>query len=246
MLTGSPRAGKAHVLAALTEATPGAVVGAASPGIPRSGIMKFEDIRIQVVEAPLAEGREKRILLPDALPGASLIAVIVDLSREPSSQVESSLQGFAERVTEPRAKAFGEIIPGKCSQKMLIVGNKNDVEGANNNWYILHSQYALRFPMIAISARKGSGIAELKKMIYELLDIIRIYPRTPEGNVAQAGPVVLKKDVTAKEAFQNIYEGSFCPRLDHAIIWNSDKREGQRVGKKHVLQDKDIVEFYLP
>ena len=99
--------------------------------------------------------------------------------------------------------------------------------------------------MIAVSAGKGNGIAELKKVIYELLDIIRIYPRTPEGSVAPDSPVVLKKDVTVKEAFQNMHEGSFCPRLDHAIIWNSGKREGQRVGKKHVLQDKDIVEFHL-
>ncbi len=245
IITGLPGAGKEHVLNSLTEST---VVEGISISPARGSpfrIMRFEDIQIRMIKAPVAEGEDRGLLLKDTRACADLVIIIIDLSREPLSQVRSSLQGLVGCGVEPKARAFGEIAFGQRSQSILIVGNKDDVAGANNNWYILHSQYAMHFPMIAISAREGRGMADLKKVIYELVGVIRIYLKDMSSDVAQDKPLMLRKGTTVKELFQSMHKRDLCPRLNYAIIWNPDRCAGQRAGKKHVLQDKDVVEFHL-
>ncbi len=244
MLVGQANVGKSQLLAAVTEATPEIGAYPFTTQTLTPGMMKFENIQIQLVDTPPIGHRNVRILLSNTLRSADLIVMVVALDMEPISQVEATLQGLAEARIEPLMIASREATPGSYLRKMLIVGNKNDLEGSNNNWKKLNSQYEGLFPMVSISAREESGLEELREVVYEVLDIIRVYTKTPGSKADFTEPVILKKGSTIEDAAESIHK-DFRSNLKYAVVWGSGKYDGQRVSREHILQDGDIVEFHI-
>lgn len=244
MLVGPANAGKSQLLAAVTEAIPEIAEYPFTTKTPMPGMMKFEDIQIQLVDTPPIGHKEVKILLANALRNADLIAIVIDLSREPISQVEAALQGLREARIEPLTDDGTQPTPGSYSSRMLIVGNKNELAGSSRNWERLHSQYAKLFPLVSISAREGRGLEEFKRAVYQALNIIRVYTKTPGSKADLTDPMVLEKGSTLEEAAESLHK-DFYQNLKYAVVWGSGKYDGQRVSKGHVLQDGDIVEFHI-
>jgi len=244
MLVGPANTGKSQILAAVTEAIPEVAEYPFTTKTPVPGMMKFEDLQIQLVDTPPIGYKEVKVLLSNVLRTADLIAIVIDLSLEPVSQVEAALQGLREARIEPLTNDETQVTPGSYPRKMLIVGNKNDLTDSNKNWERLRSQYAKLFPLVSTSAREGRGLEEFKTAIYQALNIIRVYTKTPGSKVDLTDPMVLEKGSTLEEAAEALHK-DFYQNLKYAVVWGSGKYDGQRVSKGHVLQDGDIVEFHI-
>ncbi len=244
MLVGPANAGKSQLLAAVTEAVPEIAEYPFTTKTPIPGMMKFEDIQIQLVDTPPIGHKEVRVLLANALRNADIIAIVIDLSLEPISQVEAALQGLREARIEPLTDDGTQVTPGSYPGKMLIVGNKNELAGSNENWERLHSQYAKLFPLVSISAREGSSLEEFKRAVYQTLNIVRVYTKTPGSKADLIDPMILEKGSTLEEAAESLHK-DFYQNLKYAVVWGSGKYEGQRISKGHVLQDGDVVEFHI-
>lgn len=244
ILVGPANVGKSQLLAAVTEAIPEIAEYPFTTQTLIPGMMKFEDIQVQLVDTPPIGHREVRILLANALRNADLIAIVIDLSLEPVSQVEAALQELREARIEPLMGGAAQVTLGSYPKKMLIVGNKNDLEVSNGNWEILWSQYAKLFPIASISAKEGSGLEELKRTVYQALNVIRVYTKTPGSKADLTDPMILEKGNTIEEAAESIHK-DFRSKLKYAVVWGSGKYDGQRVSRGHVLQDGDIIEFHV-
>jgi ribosome-interacting GTPase 1 len=244
MLVGPANTGKSQLLAAVTEAIPEIAEYPFTTKTPMPGMMKFEDIQIQLVDTPPIGYKEVRILLANALRNADLIAIVINLSLEPISQVEAALQGLREAKIEPLTDGGTQATPGSYPRRMLIVGNKNELAGSNENWERLRSQYAKLFPLVSISAREDRGLEEFKRVVYQALNIVRVYTKTPGSKADLTDPMVLEKGSTLEEAAESLHK-DFYQNLKYAVVWGSGKYDGQRVSKGHVLQDGDIVEFHI-
>jgi len=244
MLVGPANVGKSQLLAVLTEAIPEIAEYPFTTKTPIPGMMKFEDIQIQLVDTPPIGRKEVRVLLSNVLRNADLITIVIDLSREPISQVKAALQGLREARIEPLTDDGTQATPGSYPRKMLIVGNKNELAGSNENWEHLRSQYARLFSLVSISAKEGGGLEEFKRAVYQALNIIRVYTKTPGSKADLTDPMVLEKGSTLEEAAESLHK-DFYQNLKYAVVWGSGKYDGQRVSKGHILQDGDIVEFHI-
>jgi len=244
MLVGPANTGKSQLLAAVTEAIPEIAEYPFTTKTPTPGMMKFEDIQIQLVDTPPIGYKEVRVLLSNTLRSADIIAIVIDLSLEPISQVEATLQGLREARIEPLTDDGAQVTPGSYPRKMLIVGNKNDLADSSKNWGLLRSQYARLFPLVSISAREGRSLEEFKQAIYQALNIIRVYTKTPGSKADLTDPMVVEKGSTLEEAAEALHK-DFYQKLKYAVVWGSGKYDGQRVSKGHVLQEGDIVEFHI-
>ena len=244
MLVGPASAGKSQLLATLTEAIPEIAEYPFTTKTPIPGMMKFKDIQIQLVDTPPIGRKEVRVLLSNVLRNADIIAIVIDLSQEPVGQVEAALQGLREARIESLTDDGTPVTPGSYPRRMLIVGNKNELAGSNENWQRLCSQYARLFPLVSISAREGDGLEEFKRAIYQALNIVRVYTKTPGSKADLTDPMILEKGSTLGEAAESLHK-DFRQNLKYAVVWGSGKYDGQRVSKGHVLQDGDIVEFHI-
>jgi len=243
-LVGLPNAGKSQLLAAVTDALPEVGDYPFTTKTPNIGMMKFENIQIQLVDTPPVTGKDSRVWLNNIARNADLIAIIVDLSNSPVQQVEATLQELEDIGIVPATKETTEATIGKRPRKMLIIGNKNDLDSSGDSWSRLNSRYNAKFPTISVSCTESNSLQDLKKVIFKALEIIRVHTKSPGQKPDLTDPIILKRGSTVKEAAEDIHK-DFKAKLKYAVVWGSGKFDGQRVSQGHVLQDNDIIELHI-
>ena len=87
-------------------------------------------------------------------------------------------------------------------------------------------------------------INDIKKVIYNNLDLIIVYTRKPGEKDNDNIPVALRKGSTIKDLC-NMLHKDFIDKFKFARIWGSGKYPGQQVSVDSVLSAKDIVELYV-
>lgn len=154
---------------------------------------------------------------------------------------------FAKEIkSSPRGQAGGlsnGIKTGFVYLETLLIANKNDQPGTEDAEQRLKDLLGLRFPLVSISAKEGKGLEELKRKIFEVLKIIRVFSKIPGKPADMSRPYTLKKENTLLE-FAKIVHKDFGEKLKFARVWGSGKFEGQVVNKDYLLMDKDVVELH--
>lgn len=228
VLLGAPNTGKSKILNVLTNTTSEVADYPFTTREPLVGMMSFEDIKIQLIDTPPLTEEAIDPRLKGIIQSADLILLIVDLgSEEILEQMEIGLKKLKEQ-----------------NVKVLIVGNKEDLPGSKEHREILKDLYKERFPLISISAKELKGIEELKRKIYEKIDIIRVYTKAPGKAFDKGEPIILRKGDKVLDAALSIHK-DFAHRLKYTRMWRGNKFKGKRVEKEEILEDKDIVEFHI-
>jgi hypothetical protein len=242
VLVGLPNVGKSQLVSAVTEASPEVANYPFTTQVPIPGMMKFENIQIQLVDLPAITAPQVDSWLPNVLKNADLLLIVVDLSQDPVTQLEAII----ERLEKFRINLFdqAEVEPRTVQKRALIVGNKRDLEGAEEGYHRLSSRYGEEFPLVYLSAKEGDGLKELGENIYKALDVIRVYTKAPGQPPELKEPVVVKKGSTVEEVAESIHK-DFRSKLKYALVWGSGKFDGQQVKRQHVLQEGDIVELHI-
>jgi len=245
VLVGLPNAGKSQLVSALTEASPDVADYPFATKIPTPGMMKFENIQIQLIDMPPIIDREAKLWLSHLLRNADILLILVDLGEDPLVQMDAiliELEGMKVRLIGMEVK--DELLIGVAQKQALIVGNKNDLSNAGENYKLLSSRYGAFFPLVSISAQKGGGLEEMKRTIYSMLDIIRVYTKSPGAKADLNEPVVLKKGSTVEDAAEAIHK-DFLRKLKYAQVWGSGKFDGQKVSRGHVVEEGDVIELHI-
>jgi ribosome-interacting GTPase 1 len=121
----------------------------------------------------------------------------------------------------------------------LIVLNKIDLVSSEDLKAIKNALGDIT--ICAISAKKGLSIKELRRNIYEKLDLIRIYMKPQRKKADMGEPLVIKRDSSVGDVCDIIHR-TFRRRFRYANIWGeSAKFPGQTVGLRHILKDKDVI-----
>ncbi|MCK4368961.1 MAG: 50S ribosome-binding GTPase [Dehalococcoidales bacterium] len=231
---GLPNAGKSQLISSITNASPTVADYPFTTHSATPGMMEFENIKIQLIDTPPLVPQSIDFWLPPMLRRADALLIIVDLADAPLEQMEA--------ITAQLEKMRIEI--GGDKAKALIIGNKLDLDNASRNYTALKNEYEGRLPVIAISAREGTGLEELKAKIYEVLDIIRVYTKAPGKKPDFNDPIILERGSTLADAAAEVHK-DFLAKLKYARIWGSGKHDGVMAKRDHILQDGDIIELHL-
>ena len=143
----------------------------------------------------------------------------------------------------------GERIPEEYEnsvfcKKTLLLANKIGEKNAPDNFEILKEFYGHRFPILGISVLRNRNVDQFKRRIFELLEIIRVYTKTPGKEVDFNDPIILPINSTVEDAALSIHK-DFAQKLQYAKLWGEGKYDGQRVTKTFQLVDGDIIEFHI-
>ncbi|MDY6893116.1 MAG: TGS domain-containing protein [Chloroflexota bacterium] len=244
VLVGLPNVGKSQMVSALTEAFAEVADYPYTTKTPVPGMMRLENIQIQLLDMPPITDREAKPWFAHLLRSADVLLIIVDLGDDPVIQVETTLAEL-ERM---KIKVIGnevdeEFSPGIARRRAVVIGSKSDLLTSQENYASLHSRYGTLLPVVAISTEKGLGLEDMKWAIYRAMNIIRVYTKTPGDKPDFEDPVILQRGSTIEDAAESVHK-DFRNKLKYAQVWGSGKFDGQRVKRGYVLEDGDIIELH--
>jgi ribosome-interacting GTPase 1 len=245
VLVGPANVGKSALVAALTHATPEVADYPYTTWQPTPGMMLFENIQIQLVDTPPLDREFVELQLMDLIRRSDLILLVVDLLTDPIQHLEGSValleehrilpRSLRDRYPEPRRLTF---IP------MLVVANKYDDEGMDENLEIFRTLLEDDWPLVAVSATTGRNLEQLKRMVFDRLEVVRVYTKVPGKEPDLATPFVLKEGDTVQFLARKIHK-DFVENLKTARVWGKALYDGQMVSRDYVLHDGDIVELHV-
>jgi hypothetical protein len=246
-LIGFPNVGKSNIVSALTNADTQVADYPFTTVSPIVGMMPFKDISMQLIDTPPISADFMEKSLPELIRRADLALLVVDIgSDEALDQVDTVISRLAEariKLTSDEIRYDDEF----TYKRAIILANKQDREGSQERLDILKEFYSQRFPIITISAETEYGLDEMKKKIFETLDIIRVYTKAVGKKADMKDPIILRSGSTVIDAAAEIHN-EFYEGLQFARVWGDGqiKYDGQRVSRDHPLEDGNIVEFHIP
>jgi uncharacterized protein len=246
VVLGPANTGKSALVDALTNATPEVAPYPFSTWGPTPGMMKLENIQIQLIDTPPLDAEHIEPELFNLIRNADMALLIVDLQADPIEQIEESLAVLEERRIIP--KHLQDNHEGGLRIKyMPILGvvNKTDNEGHDADFEVLcELMEGDECPLIPISVTEQRNFERMKKSIYEKLGIMRVYSRPPGEEPNYDQPFVLDIGSTVEEFAGKVHQ-DFRKNMKSAKVWGSGAFDGQMVSRDYVLQDGDEVELKI-
>jgi len=248
VLVGFPNSGKSSILASLTNASPVIADYPLSTLIPLPGMMPFEDIQIQLIDLPPLGNEATDGWVSGILRYSDALLLVLDLSEDPEVQAELLIEQIERWNIQPVSYVLSltEVVQKRnvVLKRTLLAGNKADVPDAEENFIRLRARYGSKFPCIAVSAKKKENLEQLKKELFNVAGIIRVYSKPPGKDPDLSKPFSIPTGSTVLDLAKAIHK-DFVGSLKYARIWGSARFDGQRVEKTYVLKDRDVVEFHV-
>ena len=245
VVIGPTNAGKSQLVSQITNATSPVADYPFTTYAPIPGMMEFENIQIQLIDTPPLAAHATESWFSPTLMRADALLIVLDLSEEPLAQMAA----ITEKLEKMRFTINREIdedsqgLPLRY-KKALIVGNKTDLNQTGRSYAALENQYQDYLPVIGISAEKETNLEELKVRIYQMLDILRVYTKTPGEKPDYDDPITLPRGSTLDDAAASVHK-DFRTRLKYARLWGSGKHDGIMVKRDHILEDGDVIELHM-
>ncbi|MFB3894809.1 MAG: GTPase [bacterium] len=248
ILLGAPNVGKSQMICSLTHAKPEVTPYPFTTHQPIPGIMEYNDIKIELIDTAAITKEFMESWIIDIIRGVDAAILVADLSTDDALD---QIQDIIDRLLKVKLSLVGRktlTIPSDdvtlTRLKTFLVGNKSDLDTDHANAAMLAELYQSQFDFITISALNQINLDAFKQMIFDGLEIIRVYTKAPGHKPDMVNPYVMPKGSTVLEVARVIHK-DIAEHFHTARIWGSTKFEGQHVEKHYIVQDKDIVEIHL-
>jgi hypothetical protein len=243
VLVGPANTGKSSLVGALTNAKPEVAEYPFSTWGPTPGMVEIDHVQVQLIDTPPLD---REFVEPDMLDlarRADLLLLVVDLQAYPIEQVTWTLDFLAEhKILVANEAEFAQ--EGGIRLPVLLVVNKVDGSAEVADHEVFGQLLERPVPSVAVSAKTGYGLNDLRQAIYRALEIMRVYSQPPGKQADRTAPFVLPIGATV-EAFAARVHQDFARKLKGARVWGSGEFDGQLVSRDHVLEEGDVVELRI-
>ena len=244
VLVGLPNCGKSHLLASLTNALPVIADYPFSTRVPLPGMIKFENIQIQLVDAPPLMDEYAESGLFNLIRQADALVIVIDLAEDCGAQIDLILEELGRRrvnILKKGDEKRREI--GQFYKRAVFIGNKADLKEAQGNCRHLLENFSKTYPVLCISSKENLNLDGLKQEIFSILDIVRTYTKAPGKSADLNDPIILPKGSSVLDFASQVHK-DFVQKLKFARIWSRQKYDGQMVQRDYILKDRDIIELH--
>jgi small GTP-binding protein len=226
-LVGAPNAGKSSLLQALSSIQIKTGDYAFTTTRPVPALTRIGGVLVQLVEIPgLIEGAND-----DRGGGRALLGVLRNADAIVYCHaVDEPLDALA--VVRAEVEAAGIVKPAILALTKLDEGGEAAADRIAS---------AVDLQVVAVSVLDDESLERLAGRIWDLTGLIRV--RLRHGGVIEDEPVALPAGATIAEVADTIHH-ELGAESSGARVWGPSARfEGQRVGRRHVVADGDVVEI---
>jgi ribosome-interacting GTPase 1 len=245
LLLGAPNAGKSQLLATLTHAKPEIAPYPFTTQLPMPGMMSFEDCQFQLIDLPPLAADQIPPATMEFVRGADLALLVVDLASDDLVEETAAIvdRFSASKTRLGRATMLDENDVGVSNTHTLVLLNKIDVDGARERILLLDEYLQLPFDRLEVSALLGTGLAELRRQIFERLEIVRVYSKHPsEKEPDMTSPFIIRRGQSLVEVAEQVHH-SLATSFKGARLWTANNQGCIQVKPDYIPSDGDIVEL---
>jgi hypothetical protein len=245
VLLGPPNAGKSSLLAALTAAHPAIGDYPFTTRAPQPGMMPFEDVQVQLVDAPPAAPGHTEGWLPNLVHGADGVLLVVSVADDDlEPDLAECLDVLRRARLWPAARALppGDA-PAVLRRPVLVAANKADLDPDGTFAAMAREAVGADLPWFPVSAARREGLEPLRAALWRELRRIRVHTKEPGKRPDPGRPFVLPEGSTVHDLAALVHR-DVADRLAFARVWGHVRFEGQQVDRHHVLADGDVVELH--
>jgi ribosome-interacting GTPase 1 len=245
VVIGAPNVGKSSLVSSLTAAKPEIGLFPFTTQRPIPGMMPAKNVQIQLIDTPALSEEFLISELFDVIRNSELILLMVDLTADPFQQLEETMELLRRQRIFPRSQQ-GDRKPTRRTAfiPLIILVNKCDSEGSLEDFQVFCDLLEGEWEIIPISTETKRNLDQLKDVIFDRLDIIRVYSQAPGKSPDLDSPFVLKSGSTVEDFSRKVHL-DFYENLKSARVWGQQVFDGQLVGRDHVLVDGDVVELRM-
>ncbi|KPK56263.1 MAG: hypothetical protein AMS21_12855 [Gemmatimonas sp. SG8_38_2] len=242
---GPPNAGKSALIARTTHADVRVAEYPFTTQTPTPAMMPFENIQIQLIDAPAWSEDFDVGWLPELARRSDACVLMADLS---DARTAEAIAYIVEAMEARDVVLIGEVPDEREGFEVciptLLAANKREAPGALDTLLELETLFGDRFPIAAMSVEEGTGIDEFKQALFNVMQIIRVFTKQPHKEADLGEPFVLPVGSTVHDLAGKIHK-EILANFRFGRLWGASGRfQGQRVGEEHVLVDGDIVELH--
>ena len=219
VLVGFTNKGKSALLGKLTNARSLVADYLFTTKYTEIGTFNFDGVKAQVIDMPSIGSEYFDIGLVNT--ADCLLIVIEDFSEI------KKIEDYLKRVIG----------------KKIYVFNKSDKYDDMEKRKINSRIRSEKINGVLVSAENEDGLEDLRKRMFEEMDVIRVYTKEP-GKPPAKDPVILKKGSTVKDVGECILKGFSQKVRESKVTGPSAKFPNQKVGLMHQVRDLDVVEFH--
>ena len=224
VLIGLTNSGKSSILKTLTNTNPKIASYGFTTKEPEIGILNYQGCSIQIIDMPpiASENFDKSIVN-----NTDVLLIVVEKTHEIKTILD-----FIKNLKE--------------NKKEIVIFNKTDLYDEETKRKIYETLRSKKYNFVLTSTLTNTGVNELKEKIFNSFNVLRIYTKHPgkEKNKEDI-PVIMPPNSTLEDVAEKILHG-YSKKVKYAKIWGpSSKFPGQQIGLKHIVKDKDIVEFVI-
>lgn len=246
VLIGPPNSGKSSLVKALSNAHPEVADYPFTTHTPSPAMMKYENIQIQLIDTPPITQDYFEFWQAEMIKNADLILVVIDLSgSDPALEYLALKEKLQERkiflntTGQPQPDIeFGFF------KKTTVLANKTDQTVAPDTIADFEAILSAGEELIMVSCLKEKSLILLKQLIFDRLEILRVYSKTPGKKPSMEEPFIFQRGSTLSDMAKAVHR-DFANNLKFARIWGQGKYQGQKVNREYILQDEDIIELHI-
>ena len=99
------------------------------------------------------------------------------------------------------------------------------------------------FPALAVSAETGAGLEAIGEFLFDALEIVRVYTKTPGKRAENEKPFAVRRGQTVADVAVLVHK-DIAQGLKYARLWGGGRFDAQQVGPQHEVKDGDVLELH--
>ncbi len=241
ILIGPPNSGKSSILKLLTNAHPEIGSYPFTTARMHPGMISYEDIQIQLVDTPPVTADYMPRHLLSVVRRTDGVLLVADLSIDTLlDDIEAVINVFTIRhVQFVREKESDDRDKVLCR----VIANKIDVPDAGDRLELLREMLGERLDIYPVSCTEGKNVAEIPRMLFQWLKIVRVYTKVPGEKADTGRPYTVFSGQTVSDICALIHK-DFFEKLRFARLWRG-RDAPVVVSRNELVQDGDILELHI-
>ncbi len=246
VLLGAPNCGKSALLGALSNAPVEVTEYPFATRKPVPGMVKFEDVRLQLVDTPSIA---PDFLDPHLMPfvrNADAAVLCVDLGAPDClDQPGWITAALADATMELYAGVVATTDRMRTPRRLpaFLAATKCDHPDAEVALELLREVTGGTMPILPVSVERPETLVAFAGACFRLFGLVRVYAKLPGKDADREFPYLLPEGANVLDFAEKVHK-DLRERFNFARVWTPGLYDGQRVARDYAVREGDVIELH--